>query len=62
MNTLKASHEKALRLPTIEELFGDEDLEQGAIEISPEMSHNGTLSFIYNWTHNGHTMPHFPLH
>ena len=52
VNTLKASHEKALRLPTIEELFGDEDLEQGAIEIRPEMSHNGSLSFIYN----GHTM------
>ena len=46
--SVKASYEKALRLPTIEELFGDEDLEQGAIEIRPELSHNGNLSFIYN--------------
>lgn len=45
--SVKASYEKALRLPTIEELFGDEDLEQGAIEIRPELSHNANLSFIY---------------
>lgn len=46
--SVKASYEKALRLPTIEELFGDEDLEQGAIGIRPELSHNANLSFIYN--------------
>ena len=28
--------EKAYRLPTIEEMFGDEDLEMGDISITPE--------------------------
>ncbi len=32
----KLSYEKAYRLPTIEEMFGDEDLEMGDISIKPE--------------------------
>lgn len=54
--SVKASYEKALRLPTIEELFGDEDLEQGAIGIRPELSHNANLSFIYNVRQKHHDL------
>ncbi len=54
--SVKASYEKALRLPTTEELFGDEDLEQGAIEIRPELSHNANLSFIYNMRQKRHDL------
>ena len=45
---LKASYEKAYRLPTIEEMFGDEDLEVGDISIKPESSHNVNLNLSYN--------------
>ncbi len=45
---LKASYEKAYRLPTIEEMFGDEDLEIGDITIKPESSHNLNLNLSYN--------------
>lgn len=45
---LKASYEKAYRLPTIEELFGDEDLEVGDISLRPEASHNVNLNLSYN--------------
>ncbi len=45
---LKASYEKACRLPTIEEMFGDEDLEVGDIGIKPESSHNVNLNISYN--------------
>ncbi len=45
---LKASYEKAYRLPTIEEMFGDEDLEVGDIELRPEASHNVNLNLSYN--------------
>ena len=40
----KFSYEKAYRLPTIEEMFGDEDLEMGDITIRPENSDNLNLS------------------
>ena len=43
---LKASYEKAYRLPTIEEMFGDEDLEIGDISLRPESSHNIRGCFI----------------
>ena len=43
---LKASYEKALRMPTIEEMFGDEDLETGDMAIKPESSHNVNLNLI----------------
>lgn len=45
---LKASYEKAYRLPTIEEMFGDEDLEVGDIGLKPESSHNINLNLNYN--------------
>ncbi len=44
----KLSYEKAYRLPTIDELFGDEDLELGAIGLKPENSHNANVSLSYN--------------
>ncbi len=47
---LKASYEKALRLPTIEEMFGDEDLEVGDMALKPESSHNVNLNLSYNAT------------
>lgn len=45
---LKASYEKAYRLPTIEEMFGDEDLEMGDMGLKPESSHNINLNLSYN--------------
>lgn len=47
---IKASYEKALRMPTIEEMFGDEDLEMGDIALKPESSHNVNLNLSYNAT------------
>lgn len=47
---LKASYEKAYRLPTIEEMFGDEDLEVGDMSLKPESSHNVNLNLSYNAT------------
>lgn len=43
----KVSYEKAYRLPTIEEMFGDEDLEMGDIGIRPEHSDNLNISLSY---------------
>ncbi|MDE6587834.1 MAG: carboxypeptidase-like regulatory domain-containing protein [Paramuribaculum sp.] len=45
---MKASYEKAYRLPTIEEMFGDEDLEVGDMSLKPESSHNINLNLSYN--------------
>ena len=45
---VKASYEKALRMPTIEEMFGDEDLETGDMALKPESSHNVNLNLSYN--------------
>ena len=45
---VKLSYEKAYRLPTIDEMFGDEDLEQGDISIRPESSHNINLNISYS--------------
>lgn len=45
---VKLSYEKALRLPTNEELFGDEDLEIGQISLKPEKSDNLNLNLSYN--------------
>ncbi len=50
----KISYEKALRLPTIEEMFGDEDLEMGDIGIKPEKSHNMNISISYSHDFNRH--------
>lgn len=44
----KLSYEKAYRLPTIEEMFGNEDLEMGDISIRPENSDNLNLNLSYN--------------
>lgn len=43
----KASFEKAYRLPTNDELFGDEDLELGTVGLKPENSRNLNLSLSY---------------
>lgn len=53
---MKASYEKAYRLPTIEEMFGDEDLEIGDISLRPEASHNINLNISYNATLGSHTV------
>lgn len=45
----KLSYEKAYRLPTIEEMFGDEDLEMGDIGIRPENSHNVNFNISYSF-------------
>lgn len=44
----KASYEHALRLPTNDELFGNNDLERGQFELRPERSDNLNLNLIYN--------------
>ena len=44
----KLSYEKAYRLPTIEEMFGDEDLEVGQMALKPEKSDNLNLNLSYN--------------
>lgn len=49
----KLSYEKAYRLPTIEEMFGDEDLEMGDIGIKPENSHNVNVNLSYGHTFGG---------
>ena len=41
---LKASYERAYRLPSITELFGDNDLDQGKLGLRPEYSHNLNLN------------------
>ena len=43
----KLSYEKACRLPTIEEMFGDEDLEMGDMDIKPERSDNLNFNLSY---------------
>lgn len=43
----KLSYEKACRLPTIEEMFGDEDLEMGDMNIRPERSDNINFNLSY---------------
>lgn len=45
---VKASYEKAYRLPTNEEMFGDEDLEMGDIGLRPENSDNVNLNISYS--------------
>ncbi|WP_422801918.1 TonB-dependent receptor [Sphingobacterium sp. Mn56C] len=45
---LKASAEKAYRLPTDRELFGDEILEQGNIALKPEESNNYNIGLTLN--------------
>lgn len=51
----KLSYEKAYRLPTIEEMFGDEDLESGQVNLLPENSHNVNLNLSYSRTLGRHS-------
>lgn len=44
----KLSYEKAYRLPTNEEMFGDEDLESGDLALKPENSDNVNFNLSYN--------------
>lgn len=53
---VKLSYEKAYRLPTIEEMFGDEDLEMGDIGIRPENSDNVNLNLSYAKTFKKHAI------
>lgn len=52
----KLSYEKAYRLPTNEEMFGDEDLETGDISLRPENSDNVNLNLSYNETFGKHSV------
>lgn len=51
----KLSYEHAYRLPTTDELFGDEDLELGSIGLKPEKSDNinFNLSYTNKWGMHG---------
>lgn len=44
----KLSYEKAYRLPTNDELFGNEGLELSAMDLKPESSHNINVSLSYD--------------
>ncbi len=52
----KWPYEKAYRLPTNEEMFGDEDLETGDISLKPENSDNVNLNLSYNETFGKHSV------
>jgi len=52
----KLSYEKAYRLPTNEEMFGDEDLETGDLAIKPENSDNFNFNLSYNETFGQHSV------
>ncbi|MCD8080101.1 MAG: carboxypeptidase-like regulatory domain-containing protein, partial [Bacteroides sp.] len=52
----KLSYEKAYRLPTNEEMFGDEDLETGDLAIKPENSDNLNLNVSYNEIFGRHSV------
>lgn len=45
---VKLSYEKAYRLPTNEEMFGDEDLETGDVSLKPENSDNVNFNLSFN--------------
>ena len=44
---IKLSYEKALRMPSTQELFGDGDLEAGKADLKPERSDNVNLNLSY---------------
>ncbi len=52
----KLSYEKAYRLPTIEEMFGDEDLETGSVMLRPESSHNVNVNLSWQKTLGLHSL------
>lgn len=51
---VKLSYEKALRLPTVDEMFGDEDLERGSADLKPERSDNFNISLSYSKSFRKH--------
>ena len=53
---VKLSYEKAYRLPTTDELFGDEDLEAGKTDLRPENSHNVNLNLSFNRQFHKHAV------
>ena len=53
---VKLSYEKAYRLPTTDELFGDEDLEAGKTDLRPENSHNVNLNLSFNRQFHKHVV------
>jgi outer membrane cobalamin receptor len=52
----KFSYEKAYRLPTNEEMFGDEDLESGDLALKPENSDNLNFNISYNELFGKHSI------
>ena len=52
----KLSYEKAYRLPTTDELFGDEDLEKGAEGLLPERSNNFNVNLSYGRDFGPHSI------
>ncbi|MFI3270145.1 MAG: TonB-dependent receptor [Rikenellaceae bacterium] len=52
----KLSYEKACRLPTTTELFGDADLELGNIGLKPERSDNYNINLTYDRTFGIHSV------
>lgn len=52
----KLSYEKACRLPTTDEMFGDEDLESGSVMLRPEQSHNINASLSWAKTVGVHRL------
>lgn len=52
----KLSYEKAIRLPSTDELFGDEDLEAGKADLRPERSDNFNLSLSYSPRFGKHSL------
>ena len=52
----KLSYEKAYRLPTNEEMFGDEDLESGDLALKPENSDNVNFNLSYNEAFGKHSV------
>ncbi|MFI3291893.1 MAG: TonB-dependent receptor [Rikenellaceae bacterium] len=53
---IKASYEKAYRLPTTTEIFGDNDLENGEFTLKPESSDNLNLNLKYTLEVGKHTL------
>ena len=52
----KLSYERAFRLPTTDELFGDEDLEAGRTDLKPEKSDNFNFNLSYGGRFGKHTI------
>lgn len=52
----KLSYEKAYRLPTERELFGDNDMDSGDIDLKSENSHNYNLNLSYTNSFGQHSI------